>query len=745
MTHVGSLICYLPSGTKNVLVDQSVPFISSHSPRSPLRQRLLPQHFPPYYSALSSLSFRAFPDLRRSCRRASQHPNTKHILRKRAVARLSYISMALHRRLLQDIAEFQSDPYPNIDLFQQDDLQQACLVLSPSGKAPLHLTIVCGNHYPLVAPQITIQSQIEHPNVYGDYICASILNTTEGYTPAYTLKSVAIQLLSFFSSDRIEQEGGYGSVELDGYRHDSFRSDQQGGRGKGYTCIKCSFGCNFGGTKITDRDSATVGQDTRPNARVQQRLAVDLDESIGHQKGIGIGMQDNVRIDVPRHDKRQPRLIERVLALPDEILLQVFSQLDTQDLLAAAKVCSEIGDFMNSYDTIRMRELQCFCFKDTFMRTKLGVGVHINRQGKQGTLQSEFDLLSQQAFEQFDVRRSIQGLGFEHWLPLPLSRRHWRSVSADVSASLTQLAKAADIPNKSGLNIEVIYNFMSTVVVKLSGEAEQSWVDCKSTLTHASEKAIESYFSIYHLLLCLATEQDQIVRDANRQLQYLLSGHTSKESFPNLGQLLVTVLVSDQGLAPGLTLAIIKEAILRNVVWMLDNKGAGMAELSYIEPCAVSEYRLQRTFDASKTSYRLLMFFALFYRAARPTGTSLTAIRDELFDMHGAPPKGAAERMAAEIRDIRNVNSFPAFFKVMGLEVTPSKENFCTFLKRTIEDSVKMGYSRQPINQSQASAIRKSRDPFAQQTRDVILNVPAPHRASISFFPGKQRKNRLRR
>lgn len=653
--------------------------------------------------------------------------------------------MALHQRLLQDIAELQSEPYPNIGLFLQDDLQQACLVLSPSGKAPLHLTIIFGDNYPLVAPQVTIQSKIEHPNVYGDYICASILNTAEGYTPAYTLKSIAIQLLSFVSSDRIEQIGGFGTIELHGYRHRYPRYNQQDGQGNGPTCIKCGFGCGYGGTKITDQDSATVGQGTRPNARVHQRHITHLDESIGPDNDVAVGLQDKIGIDAPRHDKRQPRLIERILALPDEILLQVFSQLDTHDLLAAAEVCSEIGDFMNSYDTIRLRELQCFCFKDSFMRTKLGVGVHINRKGKQGTLQSEFDLLSQQAFEQFHVRRSIQGLGFEHWLPLPLSRRHWRSVSTDVSTSLGQLAKAADIPYRPGLNIEVIYNFMSTVVVKLSGEAEQSWVESKSTLTHASEKAIESYFSLNHLLLCLATQQDQIVRDANRQLQYFQSGHTSKESFPNLGQLLVTVLVSDQGLAPELTLAIIREAILRNVVWMLDNKGAGMAELSYIEPCAVSEYRLQRTFQASKTSYRLLMFFALFYRAARPPGKSLSAIRDELFEMHGAPPRGAAEKMAAEIRDIRNVNSFPAFFNVMGLEASPNKQSFCTFLKSTIENSAKLGYSVQRISQSQAFAIRKFRDPFAQQTTDVNLNVPAPQRASISFFPGKQRKDRQRR
>ena len=53
--------------------------------------------------------------------------------------------MALHRRLLQDIAELQSDPYPNIVLCVQDDnLQKACLLLTPIGKAPLHLTMMFG-------------------------------------------------------------------------------------------------------------------------------------------------------------------------------------------------------------------------------------------------------------------------------------------------------------------------------------------------------------------------------------------------------------------------------------------------------------------------------------------------------------------------------------------------------------------------------------------------------------------------
>lgn len=71
-------------------------------------------------------------------------------------------------------------------------------------------------------------------------------------------------------------------------------------------------------------------------------------------------------------------------------------------------------------------------------------------------------------------------------------------------------------------------------------------------------------------------------------------GATSKDAFPSLGHLLVTVLIIRQGLTDELTLAIVKEAILRNVVWMLDTKGAGVGELSYLEPSVISGYRLQR-------------------------------------------------------------------------------------------------------------------------------------------------------
>lgn len=100
------------------------------------------------------------------------------------------------------------DPYPNITLHNtEDSLRQACLILSPAGQDSLHLTLTFPE-YPLRAPAVTIQSDIHHPNVFGTYICASIVNMIEGYAPVYTLKSIAIQLLSFFSSETLEQDYG---------------------------------------------------------------------------------------------------------------------------------------------------------------------------------------------------------------------------------------------------------------------------------------------------------------------------------------------------------------------------------------------------------------------------------------------------------------------------------------------------------------------------------------------------------
>ncbi|KAF2804346.1 uncharacterized protein BDZ99DRAFT_467628 [Mytilinidion resinicola] len=617
---------------------------------------------------------------------------------------------SLHQRLLRDIAELQKEPYTHFSTHINDkDLTKICLILKPEGSRALHLTVEIPPDYPLIAPRVSMQSLVVHPNVFREYICASILNTEEGWTPAYTLKAICIQLLSFFSGGTIEQEYG-GRVDLKDYQAQAEYNMRRWGVENKSTKHKCDE-CGFGKSRPVD-------------SSVADQLA-SLTLSSGRPRA---------KASNDKAKKTRNRLLE----LPIELLLQVVEGLDTEALLKLSKTFPEVKAVLESNDCIRLRELQCFTLRESFMDAKLGVGVAILHQGKEGKFASEFELLSREAFVKYKIRKSIHGVAFDHWLPLPIHRRHWHAVKLDVNATLELLSRKATLSKV--FPEYVLYHFMNNIVVQFSQDAES--VSRKSTLNHASEKAVEAYFALFHLLLCLATENQQIIRDANRMIDGFLGGATSKDKFPNLGLLLVAALISDQGLTKELSLAVIKEAALRNVVWMLDRKGAGRAELAYIEPESSSNYRLDKTFEASTTSYRLLMFLNLFYKTARKSG-KLEDLREQMFDNHGAPPQGTAERMAKQIREIREVKNFPTFLTNMGL-ATPTKDGFVGFLKRTITDSVAAGYSSEPLTQSQLYAMRCQVEPGIGLAPGVAPSVGAPSpltMMTVSFFPGRQKSN----
>jgi ubiquitin-protein ligase len=628
----------------------------------------------------------------------------------------------LERRLLSDMVEIQQDPYPNVRLhFDDANIRRACLILTPEGQDPLHLTIEFRNNYPLHAPTVTIQGSVVHPNVFDSHICATMLNTDEGWTPAYTLKGIVIQLLSFFGSDSLEQGHGGRHVNLANHRRRiEGRMPRFHLNKEPYSCRKCGFGPGWASEQADDMDvsfpmpNEPISNDDTTNTITSEEL---------------------------------PKLFD----LPDELVLLIISQLDTRDVLNLTNSALHIKRIVNSYDFIRIRELQCFCFKSSFMEAKLGIGVAV-KDGPRPELRSEFDLLSQEAYGRHNVRRSIQGVPFHKWLPLPLSRRHWNQVRTNATSCLKTIHEFAQIARQEPGYVDVVYHLMNTVVVQFSSESEKGYnrVDSRSTLTHASEKAVEAYFALYHLLLCLATEDESIVQGANRTIAGFISGPRTKAQFPDLGHVLVAALISDAGLTEEVTLHIIKEAILRNVVWMLDTKGAGFAELAYLEPTADSDYRLAKTFEASPTSYSLLMFLKLFQKAARPSGKSLVEIRDALFDTHGAPPAGTSTNMAENIRKIKEINAFPQFLAAMGITEPPSKTQFISFLRRTINDSVDAGYSRIPYSPSQLYMIRKLREKSVemaegvQVTQDLVSWFNAGERrfgidwnARPSFFPGQ--------
>lgn len=425
--------------------------------------------------------------------------------------------------------------------------------------------------------------------------------------------------------------------------------------------------------------------------------------------------------------------------VPFDVLLEICDRLDTDELVHASKAWS--GFLAALHHLVPVRNLQCFTIKKGTKDVCIGIGVHVSDKG--GFLSSEFDYISDIAFNALGVRRSIQGLPFQHWLPLAINARHWDRVKDELlQQSLSRIQSAM---RKTRPSINVIYACMNDVVVKLSDKAnDTAQPGSKSTLTHASEKAVESYFALFQLLICMAIENAKLVASAHESVTKFMSGKRNKEAVPNIGHFLVARLLSDADQAraqtavqqEGVTIAIIKEAIVRNVVWMLSshNTTAGnKPDLAYLERSEYSAYRLLQTYRASATSYRLLMFQDLMRRTVLSTyaGMTLVQIRAELFNSHGMPPHGAAARLAAEIRDIQKVKNFPDFFAAINIKNPPSKERFTDFLRRSIKMSEDAGYSRPALKQSQALYLRKRCEPdiVTEEGEEVEY-----HHGKVSFF-----------
>ncbi|KAI1137566.1 hypothetical protein F5Y05DRAFT_419509 [Hypoxylon sp. FL0543] len=641
------------------------------------------------------------------------------------------------RRLLDDIKELVEQPYPNISLHTYDhDLSNACLVLTPTDYKPLHMTLQFSPSYPTHPPKIMVDTLVSHPNVFGSYICATILRRTEDHTPAYTLKGIAIQLLSFFSSDSVEQEYG-GERHLGKYKaqDEAFIDDT----------FEC-HGCHFGQGRLH------AYQPSQPRHR--RSRARQYDARVSSSPEEWPDLQGETESPPRSAENASPTIQHKNVTsceidrLPNELLLLILEKLDFEHMANLARAWPRVSDIVRDFDIVRQRELQCFCLKQDYRSVKLGVGVSIQR----GQIASEFDLLSQDAYQHWNHRKSVNNIPFEHWLPLPISRQHWLRVKGDVEISLGKMVGNLRNVGTFG-KAQVLFTFMNDVVVRLNRVADgKHGTARKSNLRHASEKAIDSYFHLFHLLVCLATEDHSLVEHANSLLRNFMDGKQSKEDCPNLGHLLIALLISDIEVTKELMKAIIIEAITRNVVWLFDKQGANMPELSFMETAPVSAYRLDKTFQGSRTSYRLLMFSELFRRTARPSHKKpLTEVRDELFDRHGAPPRNAAQELSETVRRLHTINDFPAFLKEMGLQEKPDPAKFTELLRKTVHASMSKGYSRWGMDPRYALLLRVQKDLNLWTKRRVWMsgdvarwvnenwNVNALRFAG-SFFPndGKQ-------
>ncbi|KAG6884325.1 hypothetical protein C0992_006506 [Termitomyces sp. T32_za158] len=370
--------------------------------------------------------------------------------------------------------------------------------------------------------------------------------------------------------------------------------------------------------------------------------------------------------------------------LDDDILLELSRHLLSESLVAFSTAYPRFRRLVNSRYVLLERELRCFFLRNPLRSSVLGIGIALNREN--GRLSSDFDWLSWEAFDTYQVRISVQKRDFEFFLPLAFNRDHFDRAEDRIWTHLEILHKATGEIRRKGRprpfraprnlhdTVEVVYKLMNNIVVLLmkacndvleTPPTPSTELNSAVTLLHASEKAVTAYGHLYHLLLCLSRTTPAILEDAVSRLQRFLHfpHHRLKAHVPDLGELIVLITLV-LALPPGkrgrlswasLNGPVLEEATVRNAKWLLEKHPT----LEVMED-GPSPYRLHTTFMAYKTGLRLMMFQVTFLDIFVKT---YAANPSQLDDNYGFPEPSIPARMVEEVKAIYKVNTWPAFFR----------------------------------------------------------------------------------
>ena len=420
--------------------------------------------------------------------------------------------------------------------------------------------------------------------------------------------------------------------------------------------------------------------------------------------------------------------------LTDDCMYELSHRLPSESLISFCRAYPRFRAVMDSYHVLLRRELNCFFLRVPLNECVLGIGIALDRGSR--SLSSDFDWLSMEAFENHWVRLSIEKRRFDYFLPLAFSPANFQRVIPEIWTRLSlidrELCKAeAEIEKRTRRKanrrtrlvssarpydtVEVLYRMMNTIVVSLMKSCDDS-IDNRrgtKTLLFASEKAVASYCLLLHLLMCLCRSQPEILSNAAAKLRQFIQDPQArlKQATPDLGELIIIItlvlLMPPASEAPPITWELIRgpflqEAVTRNTRWVLDRT----PELQVMET-GPSDYRIETTFNCSKTSLRLIMFQITFLNVFLETyGAELSRLDKN----YGFADKGMPERMVREIKDIYQVQSWPGFFGKVNFGKTLSKAAFSEMLRETVKASARKGYHQPASSEKTREFARKRVD-----------------------------------
>lgn len=565
-----------------------------------------------------------------------------------------------HKRILRDFMELKNDPTLNYFSIHplEDNLLEWHINFKPTSGIYqgiiFHLIMHFNQNpdeplYPHSPPKIQLCNKLYHPNIFWNwfggnrypYICLDLLKHRQEYTPkysgwstAYTLGSILMQLYSFFFETHIEQEGGnivenkVSVQQIEECKQDSLN----------FHCQKCNH---------------TYHQPFPPICEI-----VETSENTLEEKTTSSNLANN------------PDVIRYILEFLPYSSVKICKRVEKSWLAALTEINHR-------------RQIVCFHSKATLTEDLIGIGINVtyHRDNSLRSISSEFDYLSQGAFDN-GVRHSTWNKPITHFLPLVINKGNIRGGLNTVIATIKNATKERFLT--MDCIMDFFCTFMNNIVVELFQIGRNGQIS-----RHTSEKALIGYTCIHHLILYLLKIYPKMQTIADKKVQLFLSSERTKKQIPDLGRFLVYLTISSPKYNWGLIrYHYLKETFVRNVRWMVrENRQLANLKLKMDD-------RLALTFSnrSFTTSRSLIMFQCYFLNyVARPNGKTIDAILTDYNNNFGRPTEKAMEELQRRSKEIQAVNNWMEYFKLLDVNIPP-KDKFFDIWVDSIKKSKQMKY-----------------------------------------------------
>lgn len=467
-----------------------------------------------------------------------------------------------------------------------------------------------------------------------------------------------------------------------------------------------------------------------------------------------------------------PKHVGKVV--PD-VWLRIADMLSEGDIDRLGRALPSIGQLM--YQIQLRKQLVCFVTRKNYREATMGIGIEVTGR----VITSVFDLISYEAYEN-GYRKTIWGTPFSLFLPLALDECHFdRSLPLimdciDDVAKATLSNKAIGRLNQLGIGLTangdallphnphtaslILRRMINQMLIRLMKECDDWEEKYKQpaakyaatskfdvleshaiteereerrkladagvffqTITHASERMMDGYFHRLHLLLSLAERYPEIEVEAEKSVRCFIEDTKAraKHVIPDLGEFIPLLCLCKDSSWKDVYPTYLEEVGVRDVFWCLDpEKGKGLGSLAYLEQQEISDFRLQETFESSKTSLRLLMFQQLFFcnlaqfivpgLTTAPTNLTPTITRQLLDNTYGFPLAGVSQYLVGAMKRIYRVRTWEEMYAQIGVNPLPSPAEICRMLRDAVVHSEQRGYHSCPLNRDELLMYRISVD-----------------------------------